>query len=88
MCERALLLKQPLIQFLNLELELANNFLSPKDQGYLKNLTKFLEPFRDVTKANEGVKHLINQILPGMKFLIKYLKEALTDYANNPFMAD
>ena len=88
MCERALLLKWPLIQFLNLESELANNFLSPEDWGYLENLTKFLEPFRDVTKANEGVEHSIDRILPGMEFLIKHLEEALTDYADNPFMAD
>ena len=42
MCERALLVKWPLVQFLNTEPELANNFLSSKDWGYLENLINFL----------------------------------------------
>ena len=88
MCARALLLKWPLIQLLQTEPGLSKNHLSPEDWGYLENLTKFLEPFRDATKSNEGVEDSIDRILPSMEFLISHLEGAMDEYRGNPFMED
>ena len=85
-CQRAVLLREEITHLLNTESELEKDYLRPTNWGYLTDISDFLKPFHVLTKVNEGVDDIVDQILPSIKFLLEYLEQARATYTTNHYI--
>jgi hypothetical protein len=76
MLERALEIRTGLDAMAGIELDLKQHKLSNDDWHVIKLVTKFLEPFANVTKEIEGLKHpTLNVVIPLYNSLIDHVED-------------
>ena len=87
MCQRALQVKDALMALIVEQVDLEAKALTATDWEYLANLSRFLLPFRSITKANEGLFDTMDRMLPALEFLLAHLEQSRQDYKENRWIA-
>ncbi len=68
------------------ETDLQKDSLTAEEWKMLGHIRDFLINFHDATKATEGHKATLEEVLPTMDFLANTFEDAIEEFADNPFM--
>lgn len=79
-------IRRAIVEFASEEADLANDFLSAEEWRLLTHVNSFLRNFHDATKATEGRRATIDQVLPTMDFLIECFETEIGRFQNNEYM--
>lgn len=81
-------LKPAIIAITNAESDLAKDLLTADEWKTLDHVRDFLQNFYDATKATEGHKATLRDVLPTMDFLADIFEDAIVEFADHAFMLE
>ncbi len=81
-------LKGPIVAVTNEESDLQTDLLTPEEWRILGYICDFLRNFYDATKATEGHRATLEQILPTMDFLASVFEDAIAEFEDHAFLRE
>ena len=79
-------IRTAIITVTNNEPALSKDLLGAEEWVTLQHIRDFLHPFQQVTKATEGRRATLDQVLPSMDFLAETFENATEKYRDHPYM--